>query len=93
MGLIPCSDMARRVYQLKRQYEGKKEMVISSSSRKKEIEREFSRLVRDYRSDRDALVEVVRLGYVKVTRYLSFGKTSFDTWICIAPAEKNGQDK
>lgn len=79
---IELTDMAKRKYQIKGQYQSDPEEVIYSSTRKRDVEREFNRLVRGYRRDRDKYVEQVRYGYVKV--HLSFAIQSY--WICTVSA-------
>ena len=75
---IEITDMAKRKYQIKGQYESDPEEVIFSTTRKRDVEREFNRLVRNYRRDRDKYVEQVRDGYVKV--HLPLAIQSY--WIC-----------
>ena len=79
--------MARKVYQLRRQFEGEKEEVVSSSTRKNEIERDFGRLVRSARKQPGCYVVEIRTGYAKVRRYLTFGELRYELWISIAPSE------
>ena len=74
--------MAKRIYQIKGQYESDPAEVIYSSTRKRDVEREFNRLVRNYRRDRDKYVEHVRDGYVKV--HLPLAIQSY--WICAVSA-------
>lgn len=78
---IEIADMAKRIYQIKGQYESDPEKVVFTTTRKREVEREFNRLVRDYRSDRDKYVEQVRIGYVKV--HLTLAVQSY--WISVVP--------
>lgn len=79
---IVITDMAKRIYQIRGQYDSNSEKVIFSTTRKREVEREFNRIVRDCRRERDKYVEQVRIGYVKV--HLSLSVQSY--WICVVDA-------
>lgn len=77
--------MKRCRYEIRSQYSGKAEEVIFKTTRKREVEREFNRILRGYRSDRTFSVEVVRIGYAVITAYGSFGNVRRELWICSAP--------
>ncbi len=78
--------MARCLYEIRRQYTGEAEEVIFKTTRKREVEREFNRIVRDYKSDSDSFVEIVRIGYAVITTFTSSGKSRRELWICSVPA-------
>lgn len=78
--------MARSLYEIRRQNRGEAEEVIFKTSRKREVEREFNRIVRDYKSDSDSCVEIVRIGYAVITTYTSSCKLRRELWICSVPA-------
>lgn len=80
-------DMARCLYEIRRQYTGEAEEVIFKTTRKREVEREFNRIVRDNKSDADSCVEVVRIGYAVITTCLSSCKLRRELWICTVPGK------
>lgn len=79
--------MARSLYEIRRQNRGEAEEVIFKTTRKREIEQKFNRLVRDYKSDSDSFVEIVRIGYAVITTYTLSGKVRQELWICSVPGK------
>lgn len=55
--------------------------IVSESTRKRDIESRFNRLMRTFNADSKFLVENIRIGYSKVTFFGSFGCSETEYWI------------
>lgn len=58
--------MARKMYHVKRQFQGQEPEVISSSTRKYDAEKYLNRLFKNYKASKGTTVYWVREGYFKV---------------------------
>lgn len=58
--------MARKMYHVKRQFQGQEPYVLSSSTRKYDAEKYLNRLFKNYKASKGTTVYWVREGYFKV---------------------------
>ena len=58
--------MARKMYHVKRQFQGQEPEVLSSSTRKYDAEKYLNRLFKNYKARKGTTVYWVREGYFKV---------------------------
>ena len=58
--------MARKMYHVKRQFQGQEPEVLSSSTRKYDAEKYLNRLFKNYKASKGTTVYWVREGYFKV---------------------------
>ena len=72
----------RAVYKIKTQEQGEEPRVIFTSTRKSEIEQQFRRTLKSYKSISSFFVQMINMGYAKITFYGSFSIYETDIWIC-----------
>ena len=72
----------RAVYKIKTQEQGEEPRVIFTSTRKSEIEQQFRRTLKSYKSISSYFVQMINMGYAKITFYGSFSISETEIWIC-----------
>lgn len=72
----------RAVYKIKTQEQGEEPRVIFTSTRKSEIEQQFRRTLKSYKSISSYFVQMINMGYAKITFYGSFLTSETEIWIC-----------
>lgn len=72
--------MARKMYHVKRQFQGAEPEVLSSSTRKYDAEKYLNRLFKHYKKCEGTTVYLVREGYFKVEKVI-LGIFTTEYWI------------
>lgn len=74
----------RATYQVMSQFQGQAPEVVFTSTRKREIESRFYRLMKSFSKDRQFSVQFKNIGYAVVTFFGEWGMSDTEYFICKA---------
>lgn len=72
----------RAIYKIKTQEQGEEPRVIFTSTRKSDIEKYFRITLKSYKGISSYFVQLINMGYAKITFYGSFSISETEIWIC-----------